>query len=68
MSPSYAGLVPEWLENNKTFAKDVFPTLPTPWHMADRRKLVTDKTTLVCGFENPAKTLTNVHLADKNPQ
>lgn len=47
MPSEYAGLVPQWLENNKSYIKDVFPALPEPWHMAERRKLVTDKTSIV---------------------
>lgn len=47
MVSSYGGSVPQWLENNKTYVKDVFPTLPEPWHMAERLKLVNDKASIV---------------------
>ncbi|KAJ4418575.1 hypothetical protein N0V82_005460 [Gnomoniopsis sp. IMI 355080] len=53
MPSEYAGLVPEWLENNKSYAADVFPTLPEPWHMAERRKLATDKTSIVLTCLDP---------------
>lgn len=48
-SSSYPGDIPKWLENNKTFAKEVFPSLPQPWHMAQRRFLAKEsgKATLV---------------------
>lgn len=50
MSSSYPGNLPSWLESNKAFAVEVFPTLPQPWHMAERRVLAKEsgKTTLVC--------------------
>lgn len=35
--PEYAGRVSEWVDNNKTYTKEVFPTLPTPWKMVDSR-------------------------------
>lgn len=50
MSSSYPGSITKWLEDNKTFTKDVFPSLPQPWHMAQRRFLAKEsgKATLVC--------------------
>ncbi|KAF3768754.1 carbonic anhydrase, partial [Cryphonectria parasitica EP155] len=42
MSTQYSGFVPEWLENNKVFARDKFPNLPAPWHMTDRRQALTE--------------------------
>lgn len=49
MSSSYPGNIPNWLEYNKTFVTDVFPSLPQPWHMAERRFLAKEigKTTLI---------------------
>lgn len=57
MSSQYAGRLPQWIENNDTYVKDVFPTLPAPWHMVDQRKAVTDKTTLVREFDLPCRIL-----------
>lgn len=37
MSSSYTGAIPKWLEDNKTFATEVFPSLPQPWKMDERR-------------------------------
>ncbi|KAJ4386670.1 hypothetical protein N0V93_009568 [Gnomoniopsis smithogilvyi] len=53
MSAEYAGLVPQWLENNKSYVKNVFSNLPEPWHMSERRKLVTDKTSIVLTCLDP---------------
>ncbi|KAI3400312.1 hypothetical protein diail_3693 [Diaporthe ilicicola] len=55
MSASYPGKIPNWLEYNKTFATEVFPTLPQPWHMAQRRILAkqSGKTTLVLTCLDP---------------
>lgn len=49
MSSSYPGNIPKWLEDNKTFATEVFPSLPQPWHMDQRRFLAKEsgKATLV---------------------
>lgn len=49
MSSSYPGNIPDWLEYNKTFVSEVFPSRPQPWHMAQRRVLAkeTGKVTLV---------------------
>lgn len=49
MSSSYPGAIPKWLEDNKTFAAEVFPSLPQPWKMAERRFLAKEsgKATLV---------------------
>lgn len=49
MSSSYPGNIPNWLEYNKTFVSEVFPSRPQPWHMAQRRVLAkeTGKVTLV---------------------
>lgn len=49
MSSKYSGVVGDWLENNKTFVTDKFPTLPAPFHMADQREALTasGKTSLV---------------------
>lgn len=49
MSSSYPGNIPKWLDDNKTFATQVFPSLPQPWHMDQRRVLAKEsgKTTLV---------------------
>ncbi|KAH8788621.1 carbonic anhydrase [Diaporthe sp. PMI_573] len=55
MSSSYPGNISNWLEYNKTFATDVFPTLPQPWHMAQRRIPAKEigKTTLVLTCLDP---------------
>lgn len=55
MSSSYPGKIPDWLEYNKTFVTDVFPSLPQPWHMAQRRVLAKEsgKTTLVRKSHHP---------------
>lgn len=49
MSSSYPGAIPKWLEDNKTFATEVFPSLPQPWKMDERRFLAKEsgKATLV---------------------
>lgn len=49
MSSSYPGAIPKWLEDNKTFATEVFPSLPQPWKMDQRRFLAKEsgKATLV---------------------
>ncbi|KAK7714289.1 hypothetical protein SLS64_004389 [Diaporthe eres] len=55
MSSSYPGNIPKWLDDNKTFATEVFPSLPQPWHMDQRRVLAKEsgKTTLVLTCLDP---------------
>ncbi|KKY32299.1 putative carbonic anhydrase [Diaporthe ampelina] len=55
MSSSYPGKIPEWLGYNKSFVTDVFPSLPQPWYMAERRVLAKEggKTTLVLTCLDP---------------
>lgn len=55
MSSSYPGNIPNWLENNKTYVEEVFPSLPQPWEMGERRFLAKEsgKTTLICTLPPP---------------
>ncbi|KAG8165255.1 hypothetical protein KVR01_005530 [Diaporthe batatas] len=55
MSSSYPGKIADWIEYNKSFVTDVFPSLPQPWHMAERRLLAkeTGETTLVLTCLDP---------------
>ncbi|KAK2611018.1 hypothetical protein N8I77_004401 [Diaporthe amygdali] len=55
MTSSYPGKISNWLEANQAFVKDVFPSLPQPWHMAQRRLLAkqSGQTTLVLTCLDP---------------
>lgn len=49
MAASYPGAIPKWLEDNRAFATEVFPSLPQPWKMDQRWFLAKEsgKATLV---------------------
>lgn len=55
----YAGNVPQWLENNKIYAQETFPTEPAPFHMADARPFIAAEGKLTATRKSCTDTHTN---------
>lgn len=52
MTSNYSGQLPQFLDNNKKYVSEVFPTLPKPWSMGPQRQMVKPSglATFVCSY------------------